>query len=163
MKAPSSIRSLAFGPKGRLIAVGSADGTISLWDAAKRKERPRTTTPDSDAVESVAFATGGHVLVTAGDDGAVRFWDVGKLHPLGQLVKSHVGKIRRLALSPDGSVLASAQSGGDVRLWPGIVWPNKRPLTARICRLVAGGLAAAEWNAIIPAGVKDPRPHLCGT
>jgi WD40 repeat protein len=165
MKAPGAIRSVAFSPSGRLIAVGSADGTISFWDATKRKQL-RAATPDSDSVESVAFTGGGQVLVTAGDDGVVRFWDVGTLRPLGQLVKSHVGKIRSLALSRDASVLATAQSRGnvgDVRLWRGIVWRNNAALTARICRLVAGGIADAEWKAIIPAGVKQLRPHLCGT
>ena len=162
MKAPSAIRSVAFSPSGRLIAVGSTDGTISLWDTAKRKQ-VRAATPDSDSVESVAFTGGGQVLVTAGDDGVVRFWDVGTLRPLGQLVKSHVGKIRRLALSRNGSVLATAQSDGSVRLWPGLVWSNTTALTARICNLVARGIANAEWNAIIPAGLKQPRPHLCGT
>jgi WD40 repeat protein len=160
MKAPSAVRGIAFSPNGRLIAVASDDGTISLWDAATRNEL-RAITPDSDAVESVAFTAGGQVLVTAGDDGAVRFWDVQTLHPLGQLVKSHVGKIRRLALSTDGSVLATAQNNGSVRLWPGVVWPNTAALTADICGVVAGGIADAEWKAILPAAVKQPRPQLC--
>lgn len=159
-KAPSAIRSVAFSPNGRLIAVGSTDGTISLRDATTRKQL-RAATPDSDAVESVAFTARGQVLISVGDDGVVRFWDVDTLRPLGQLAKSHVGKIRRLVLTPEG-VLATAQSNGSVRLWPGVVWSNTRALRARVCHLVARGIAPAEWNAIIPAGVKQPLPHPCG-
>jgi WD40 repeat protein len=162
MKAPGAIRTIAFGPHGRVIAVGSSDGTIALWDTVTRKQL-RAATPDSDAVESVAFTAGGQVLITVGDDGVVRFWDVDTLHPLGQLVKSHIGRIRRLVLSPDGSTFATASGrDGSVRLWSGIAWPTGKALTDRICHLVAGGIAPTEWKAIIPAGVKQSLPNLCG-
>ena len=148
MKARSAIRSLAFNPKRRVVAAGSADGTISLWDVAARKKIAETT-PGSQSVESVAFSPNGEVLVTAGDDGTLRFWDVDTLLPLGRPLTAHAGAIRSLASSRDASLLASAGDDGTVRLWSGILWPDTAALTNRICGLIAGGITAAEWDSIL--------------
>jgi WD40 repeat protein len=167
MQAGDSIRSLAFRPHSRVIAVGSGAGGVSLWDAVGRKELRETTPTGFTAVESVAFTRDGQVLVTAGDDGMLRFWDVRALLPLGYALNGHAGKIRRLALSSDASVLASLGNDGSVKLWPGILWRNDAGLAERICHIVAGGITDVEWETTLrrvsPVTANQPRPRLCGT
>ncbi|KZT60793.1 WD40 repeat-like protein [Calocera cornea HHB12733] len=57
---------------GKLIASGSADKTLKVWDLGTRK--CVSTTAEMGAVWSVSWRPSGGQLVTGGDDGNVRWW-----------------------------------------------------------------------------------------
>lgn len=69
----SVIYSASFSPDGKMIAAGTADGLVRLWDATDGNLL-YTLHHDSD-VYSVAFSPDGKVLASASEDATVRFWD----------------------------------------------------------------------------------------
>ena len=89
----ASVNSLSFSSDGLLLASGSADKTIKLWDA-KNGSLVRTLTGHTDAVYSVAFSPDGSVLASGSEDGAILFWDAGKK---GQPVNPDPGNGSKLA------------------------------------------------------------------
>lgn len=69
------VRSIAFNGDGTLLATGSADGNLEIWDPATGK-LILTRKISQQGPVSLAFNPAGSILATAGGDGAVRFWSV---------------------------------------------------------------------------------------
>ncbi len=69
-----TIPAAAFSPDNRILALGSGDGTLSLWSTADWK-RLRTIT-GLDAVTALAWAPNSLTLATAGWDKTVRIWRI---------------------------------------------------------------------------------------
>lgn len=70
-----AVKSVAFSPDGKILASGSQDKTIKLWDVTSGKNIA-TLTGHSGAVESVAFSPDGKTLASASDDKMIKLWAV---------------------------------------------------------------------------------------
>ncbi len=120
------VTSVAFAPNGRILASGSIDAAIRLWDVESGRLLAKLRDGgDPGLSDSVSFSPDGTRLAAAASNGEVRLWD-----PASQrlLVKwnAHQEQVHQLAFSPDGRTLATASWDQTIRLWR-VPWPGKQP------------------------------------
>ena len=106
--------SVAFSPDGTLLASGSYDQTIAIWDVATRKE-VRRFTGHTKGIDAVAWSPNGELLASASFGHRIRIWHVrdGGLHTL----EGHTDGVADVAWSPDGTRLVSGSSDQTLRVW----------------------------------------------
>ncbi|MEO6391422.1 MAG: caspase family protein [Pyrinomonadaceae bacterium] len=101
---------LIFSWDGKMLASGSDDGLVRVWDVAARKE-VRTFGKGS----TIAFSPNGRILATAEySDRAIELWDLKTAEPLASLFS--FDKEDWVAVTPDG------QFDGSPGAWGQILW-----------------------------------------
>ena len=69
------VMSVAFREDGKLLASGSRDGEVKLWEFPSGKEM-RALKAHTDAVTKVVFHPDGKQLATGSYDGTVKLWNL---------------------------------------------------------------------------------------
>ncbi|MHB8863698.1 MAG: WD40 repeat domain-containing serine/threonine protein kinase [Pirellulaceae bacterium] len=126
--------SVAFSPDGRLLASGSDDETVRIWNVSDATEQ-RVLRGHRATVTDVAFSPDGQTLASASLDGSVKLWRVADGEELKTL-RGHPKRVCGLAFSPSGTWLASG--GEEVIIWD-----------------AATGSRLATCQGIVPQRVSD--------
>ena len=111
----STINNIAFSPINPLLASGSVDNTVQLWNR-DTQTLVSTLQEHTDSVVSVAFSPDGSLLASGSADDTIRLWNPNTDTLLATL-RGHTSDVLSIAFSPDGSLLASGGADGTVRLW----------------------------------------------
>jgi WD40 repeat protein len=106
---------VAFSPDDRLLASGSEDRTIRLWDPVTGKTVLRLE-GHTGRVNGLAFSPDGKRLASAGADGSVRIWDVATGQELRRL-EGHASAVTCVAFHPTRERLVSGSRDKTVRIW----------------------------------------------
>jgi WD40 repeat protein/serine/threonine protein kinase len=102
----------AFLDGGRILASGSEDRTVKLWNVTKALGERDELAAHSGSVESLAFTPDGQTIVSGGHDGWIRRWDVATRRQLAPLELHDLRKpLQSLAISLDGRTLADSRVG----------------------------------------------------
>jgi DNA-binding CsgD family transcriptional regulator len=109
------VYSVAFSPDGALLASGSQDESIKLWDV-RTGECHCTLQGHSGWFRSVAWSLDGKMLASGSNDRSVKLWDVRTGQCLSTL-QGHTNVVLSVALSPKGALLASGCQDGTIKLW----------------------------------------------
>ncbi len=99
---------------GGIVASGSDDGTVKLWDI--RTGKCIQIQAHTDWIQSVAFSPDGNILASGSHDRTIKLWDVNT----GQLLRTlqgHTGWIWSVAFSPEGETIASSSQDGTIKVW----------------------------------------------
>lgn len=100
-----------------ILATGSADSTIRLWDTTNRQETARLKGHTSE-VRCVAFSADGTVLASAGKDCTAKLWELAPQTDSDTL-RGHKRIVNGIVFSPDSRRLISTGYGGApaVKMW----------------------------------------------
>jgi RNA polymerase sigma factor (sigma-70 family) len=184
-----AVRSGAFSPDGRTLAIDQGDGVVQLIELATGRQRrsygKKYTLPPAPMAPklalaglrsgppgsaTVAFSPDGRLLVYAGLDNALHVWDAATGQALARL-EGHQGPIGTIAFAPDGRRLASASADTTALVWdvhglsakPGLAQRvlDADSLQARWNDLAADdGLAALEAVNALVSAPKQAVPFL---
>jgi hypothetical protein len=165
-----AVGAAVFSPDGYILATGSADQTMRLWNVAD----PTHPTPlgqpltgHTNGVLAVTFSPDGHTLATGSYDQMVRLWNVtDPVHPtpLGQPLIGHTNGVEAVAFSPDGRTLATGSDDQTVRLRnmtdPTHPTPLGLPLTGHTNAVLA--VAFSPDGRTLASGSGDQTVRLWG-
>ena len=112
----AGISTIAWSPDAALLASGSDDKSIRLWDARAGKAFPEPLLGHHNYVYCVAFSPKGNMLVSGSYDEALFLWDV----RTGRLMRSlpaHSDPVGGVDFVRDGTLIVSCASDGLIRVW----------------------------------------------
>jgi WD40 repeat protein len=111
------VLSVAYSPDGALIATGTADGVVCLWDWQNRPSALRQSYCGKHGpVWSVLFNPKDASLACGYQDGTIIQWSQGG-QQLQEFSGLHEGPVLSLSFNKEGTLLASGASAGRICLW----------------------------------------------
>jgi len=106
---------LAFSSDGLLLACGSEDSTVKLWNTMNG-ELFATFTGHLSNVEQLTFSPDGNILASRSADGTVQFWDIEMRKALTTKIVGHLW-ISTASFFDGGSKLTSVSNEGIITNW----------------------------------------------
>jgi glucose repression regulatory protein TUP1 len=121
------IVSVTFSPDMQLIASGSEDGSITVWETSTGARLTRLEGPEGHrkSILSVAFSPDGETLVSASFDQTIKLWHLGM--PIQtqstwevkciKTLQGHTNILNSVTFTPDGNGLLSGFRDSNLEFW----------------------------------------------
>jgi WD40 repeat protein len=108
------IKSISISPDRKLLASGSSDRSIKIWDITDYKEIRTIIDELHNEVVVVSFSADGKILASGTKGGRVRIWDYNTGKQLHLFESPFSPILGSLSISPDGKILAISYDDGAV-------------------------------------------------
>nr|WP_272923943.1 helix-turn-helix domain-containing protein [Streptomyces sp. SID3343] len=154
-----SANTIAWSPTAPLVAAGSVDGRVRLWNPTTRATVGELPSTGIYPLRCLAFSSDGSVLATGDSHGRVTVWDIAQRRVLfaHSNLEAHQGAVAALKYARDGH-LVSVGEDGILQLWSRLGQTLERTL-----RDSSGPLAdvdvAADGPTAVTAGL-DGNVHV---
>lgn len=157
------VTTVAFNPKKPMLASGSENFDLKIWNISNPKNSILLQTFDKDnqghiqGVSIVVFNPQGTVLASGSYDHTIKLWDVSNpdkiqlLTTLDKTYNSHTHNVQSLAFNPQGTILASASNDRTIKLWD-VTNPKKPNLLQTIDQTNNGHTSSVTSLAFNPQG-----------
>ena len=146
----SAVTSIAFTPDGRMLASGSRDGTVRVWNVQSGREACAPLEARAGVV-AIALVPDRSVIVAALEDRHLVLWDYGLHREVTHIDAPHRSRLQAVAVSGDGRWVAA---GGDSRRI--YLWQTDRGAPGGEIRNTTGRIEALAFTS-------DASGVLCGT
>lgn len=110
-----AVTSVAYSPDGSLIASGSADNSVKIFDASTGSLL-RSLTGHTWDVSCVAFSPDGLTLASTSYDDKIKLWKVSD-GTLIRTISGHTNNVMSVCFSPDSQVIASGSWDNTIKIW----------------------------------------------
>ncbi len=153
-----NIISLAFSNDGQWLAIGSTNGTASLWKVeAETFTRTGSDVQFSGSLNSLAFSPNNQWLAGGDTTGFAYLWDTATTQELSRV--RHSDAVTSVAFSPDGSQLITV-ARKVVSLWDlAAIQPYAREdLKSFACKHFTSNLSQNTWASLFGA---EPYHPIC--
>ncbi|MGK7892085.1 MAG: WD40 repeat domain-containing protein [Xenococcus sp. (in: cyanobacteria)] len=138
--------SVAFSPNSDMLASGSNDRTINLWDLNQSEAEPKPINIGKKEhnfwVGSVAFSPNGQKLASGSYDKSIRLWDLDRLDEEPVILRGHEQSVTSIAFYSDSKKLVSGSYDNTIQEW--IV--DTEILANLVCEKVQRNLSKKEWQ-----------------
>lgn len=149
------IANLAFNWNRTIVAVGSWDHLVKLWDLTSTPKPLKSFSGHTGPVLRVLFSPDGRILSSAAQRDHIRLWDVGRSGIFDMVLKGNHSTITSMVFSEDSKLLVSGEDDGLIVLWD----LNETSWRERACRMANRNLTKKEWNDYV--GESTPFELLC--
>ena len=133
--ASHGINTVAISPNGKMIASGSRDGMLKLWNLGNNTTATIPTAGRSlgknlYGENTVAFNPDGKTLASGNDDDTIEIWNI-ETGQLSHTLKGHSAWISDLAFSSDGTTLISSSFDHTIKVWDLGKKANTKPVATQ--------------------------------
>ncbi len=135
----------AYSPDGRLIAAGTLDSAVKVWNADTFELLHRLD-GHQGTILSLTFSPDNSQLITAAEDNTIRSWRLESGSEVGQLRIDSGAATYSMAYSPDGLRLITGGKDGAIR-----VWDSQRLAELVSLRGHSGAIVGLAWS---PDGIR---------
>ncbi|KAL1747998.1 WD40-repeat-containing domain protein [Schizophyllum fasciatum] len=151
----NGITSIDISPNGHLVAAGSLDASVRIWDLATGQLLGRLC-GHKDSVYSVRLTPDGRGLISGSFDTTMKHWNIPTATSAGEhrgidrctmSFEGHTKFVLTVAVSPDGQWVASGSKDCSVMLWDA-------QTATRQCTLISG------HNSVISVDFSPTAPML---
>jgi len=142
----------ALAGKGELLASGSDDFTLFLWNPTVEKKSLARLTGHQQPINFVLYSPDGRYIASACFDKSVRIWD-GRTGKFIAVLRAHVQAVYQVCWSSDSRLLVTSSKDSTIKVWDVTTGKMLHDLPGH-----ADEVYAVDWSpdgALVASGGKD--------